>query len=150
MARVVIDATVTTRRSIEDAFAYVADISKHPEWSPKALRIDGLSGPVAKGTHYTSYGWIPGDKEHRNEVEVTELDSPTRMVLVSTEPDGGEFINTFELSSTGSGTSIKRTMDMPKPTGMLGLVFPLILAFVAKPGFNKGVTTLGAKLDAGS
>lgn len=149
MARIVKEWVVTTSRPAEEAFAYLADVSRHPEWSPKPLRVEGPAGPAAKGARFTSYGWVPGDKEHRNEVEVTEVEAPTRLVMVSREP-GGEFVNTFSLSPSGSGTTIRRVMDMPRPGGPLGLVFPLLVALVAVPGVRKGMEKLRANLDAGA
>lgn len=149
MARIVKEWTVTTRRPVEEAFAYLSDLSRHPEWSPKAMRVEGPSGPASAGARFTSYGWVPGDKEHRNEVEVTEADPPSRLVLVSREP-GGEFVNTFELTPSGAGTTIRRVMDMPRPGGPMGLVFPLLVSLVAVPGVAKGMAKLQANLDAGA
>ena len=149
MTRVAITTKVTTKRSVEEAFAYLSDVSRHPEWSPKAMRVEELSGPVQKGTTFTSYGWIPGDKEHRNEVEVTEVDAPTRFQLTSRE-QGENFYNTFTLESTGAGTTITRVMDMPKPGGAIGVLFPLLKATIVQPGVQKGMTMLGAKLDSGA
>lgn len=150
MGRIVKTWTVRANRPVEEVFTYLADVSRHPEWSPKAMRVEDVPGQVAKGTRFTSYGWVPGDKEHRNEVEVTELDPPTRMVLVSREEGGEEFVNTFELTPVGAGTTITRTMDMPKPSGPMGLIFPLAVALVAVPGVQKGMEKLRANLDAGA
>jgi uncharacterized protein YndB with AHSA1/START domain len=149
MARIVKEWVVQTRRPVEEAFAYLSDVSRHPEWSPRPLRVEGPAGPVTTGARFTSYGWVPGDKEHRNEVEVTEVAAPSRLVMVSREP-GGEFVNTFELTPSAAGTTIRRVMDMPKPGGLMGLVFPLAVALVAVPGVRKGMEKLQANLDGGA
>lgn len=149
MKRKVHTWTVSTTRSPEDAFRYLADVSRHGEWSPKPYRVEDLSGPVRKGTTFTSYGWIPGDGEHRNDVEVTELEAPHRLGLRSAEK-GQTFENTFVVESEGSGSRISRTIDLPVPGGFVGAIFPLLFATVIKSGVQKGMNLLGGKLDGGA
>ena len=67
------------RPEAEDVFAYLADVQKHKDWSPKAYRVEGLDGPVRLGTTSTSYGWVPKDPDHRNDVEVTAFEPSTRI-----------------------------------------------------------------------
>src|SRR5438067_5528736 len=129
--RKAINASVRIAKPPEQVFAYVADVSKHGEWSPKPLRIEDMSGPVAKGTTFTSYGTIPGDKNHRNDVEVTEYAPPTRLALRSVEKDQ-HFFNTFEISAEGNESTLTRTMDMPLPGGVLGVVFPLFVPVIRR------------------
>jgi len=51
---------VDVQRSAEETFAYLLDVSKHGEWSPKPFTVEGLSaGPVTQGATFTSYGVIP-------------------------------------------------------------------------------------------
>ena len=128
-------------------FDYVSDVSKHAEWSPKPYRAEGTSGPVDTGDTFTSIGTIPGDKNHRNEVTVTECSPPTRLVLDSVER-GEHFVNTFELEPQGDGTLLTRSTDAPNPPFPLSLVFPLIMAAFIKPDVKKGLNNLKAKLES--
>jgi uncharacterized protein YndB with AHSA1/START domain len=130
--------TVEVNRSPQEVFDYLADVTKHAEWSPKPYRIEGLSGPVGMGTTFTSFGWIPRDKDHRNDVEVTEWNPPSALTLTSTEK-GEKIVNRFVLTPTGSGTRVERTMDMPKPPGVVGAIFPLFLGAFIKPAVQKGM-----------
>ena len=139
--------TVTVNRPRDEVFAYLADISKHGEWSPKPWRQEGFTAPLAVGTKFTSMGVIPGDKEHRGEVECTAYEPPARFVLVAHEGDG-EFVNTYVLSPEGSGTKVEKTLDMAKPPGFLGLVFPLILSAYIKPQVQKGMNQLKQRLES--
>jgi len=146
--RVTATASVDVGKPPADVFAYLCDVSRHGEWSPKAYRVEGLDTgtPVHVGTRYTSYGWLPNDKDHRNEVEVSELVPPARLVLTAT--DGGEsFVSTFELTPSPAGTRVRRVLDMPKPGGILGLVFPVIVAALVKPDVAKGLSKLKANLE---
>ena len=53
--------TITIDRTPEDVFDYLADVSRHAEWSPKPYRVEGTSGPVKVGDTFASIGTIPGD-----------------------------------------------------------------------------------------
>jgi uncharacterized protein YndB with AHSA1/START domain len=138
--------SVSINKSPAEVFAYLSDVSKHAEWSPKPYRVEGTSGPVQAGDTFASVGTIPGDKNHRNEVTVTECSPPNRLVLDSAEK-GQHFINTFELAPEGAGTLLTRSMDAPKPPFPLSLVFPLILSAVIKPDVQKGLNNLKANLE---
>ena len=145
-ARSVATFTTTIDRAPDVVFAYLADVSKHSEWSPKPFRVEGSSGPVSVGDTFTSVGAIPGDKNHRNDVTVTECTAPTRLVLDSKEKEE-HFINTFELEPTNSGTRLTRTMDAPRPPFPLSVVFPLIMAAFIRPDVQKGLGQLKANLE---
>ena len=100
-------------RKPEDVFAYLADVQKHKDWSPKAYRVEGLDGPVQLGTTFTSYGWVPKDADHRNDVEVTAFEPSTRIEFTGREK-GEDFVNTYVLIPEGNATRIDRTLDFPK------------------------------------
>ena len=139
---------VTINRPPADVFAYLSDVSKHAEWSPKPYRVEGTAGPVTAGQTFTSIGVIPGDKDHRNEVTVREVSPPRRLVLDAVEKDQ-HFISTFDVEADGAGTRLTRTMDSPKPGFPISVIFPLIMAFIVKPDVTKGLANLKAVLEPG-
>ena len=140
---------IVINRKPEDVFAYLADVQKHKDWSPKAYRVEGLDGPVQLGTTFTSYGWVPKDADHRNDVEVTAFEPSTRIEFTGREKDE-DFVNTYVLIADGNATRIDRTLDFPKPPGFTGAMFPLILGGFIKPATNKGMKMLKANLEAGA
>ena len=144
--RVLIETAVDIARPPETVFAYLADVAKHGEWSPKPYRVEGLSGPVAQGTTFTSYGWVPGDGDHRNEVEVTTYDPSRVLVLTSSEKDE-KFVNTFTLTPSGDGTRVDRVVDMPRPGGFVGVLFPVLVPLVVRPAVAKGMTLLKKRVE---
>jgi len=144
--RIVATFSTTINRPPDVVFDYIADVSKHSEWSPKPFRAEGTSGPVKTGDTFSSVGTIPGDKNHRNEVTVTECSPPRRLVLDSLEKDE-HFINTFELAADGAGTRVTRIVDAPKPGFPLSVVFPLIMAGFVRPDVNKGLSNLKGILE---
>lgn len=137
------DFTISIEQSPETVFDYLTDVAKHAEWSPKPYRVVDASGPVSAGDTFTSVGTIPGDKNHRNEVKVTECTRPSRLVLDADER-GERFINTFELHPEGEGTRLVRTLDAPAPRFPLSVVFPLLFKTYIRPDVEKGLRNLKA------
>ena len=101
------------------------------------------------GTTFTSYGWVPKDADHRNDVEVTAFDAPRTIEFTGREK-GEDFRNTYVLTTQGGGTRIDRTLDFPKPDGIDGAFFPLVLGGFIKPATNKGMKMLKANLENGT
>ncbi len=148
MTRVIARASIDIARPVEQVFDALADVRGHAAWSPKPYRVEGLheGTPVVQGTRYTSYGWLPNDKDHRNDVEVTELQAPTRLVLTATD-SGEQFVNTFTVTTTSTGSRVERATDMPRPNGLVGLLFPVLLKLLIQPDMTKGLTTLKRTLE---
>jgi hypothetical protein len=66
----------------------------------------------------------------------------------STEP-GAESFNRHVLTPDGHGTRIDRTMELSKPSGFQGVMFPLVMAALIKPGANMGMRMLETNLQKG-
>ena len=137
--------TVTIDRPPAEVFDYLSDVRKHAEWSPKPDRVEGVTAPVTTGDSFTSIGSMPYDKNHRNDVTVSECTAPNRLVLDATEK-GEHFINTFDLTPQNGGTLLTRTMDSPTPGAPLSLIFPLIMKVFISPDVQKGLNNLKANL----
>lgn len=141
--------TVDVRRDAEEVYDYLADFARHAEWSPKPFRVEGLApGPVHSGSTFVSYGVIPGDKEHRNEVEVTDASRPTRLAFTAKEPNGDLFFNTFTITSGTDAARVELQWDIPKPTGFIGFVFPVFLRVYIKPHGQKGLNKMKQNLES--
>ena len=82
-----VTASVHVERPPAEVFDYLADVALHGEWSPKPYRVEGVAAgqQVAADKRFTSFGWLPGDKDHRNDVEVTAVQAPSRRALSSTD-----------------------------------------------------------------
>jgi len=146
-----LNKTVVVQRPPQEVFDYLTQVSRHGEWSPKPWRLEGNPGPLASGTRFTSYGWIPGDKEHRNEVEVTECAPPSRITWETTEEQApGRFVSTYVLTPEGSGTRVDRTFAFPDPTGGIRVIFPVIKGVIIRPTIVKGLNLFKERLESGS
>ena len=138
--------TIDVEVSTEVAFQYLTDIGKYAEWSPKPYRVDPVPAlPLRQGVTFQSYGVVPGDKDHANQVEVTVVDAPRRLVLTCTDK-GEQYVHRFDVEASGRGSRITRTVEAPQPRGLIRLVFPLIFAIFINPEVSKGMSMLKANL----
>jgi uncharacterized protein YndB with AHSA1/START domain len=142
--------TVVVNRPPDEVFAYLADVNRHADWSPKAYRVEGLpDGPIGVGTSFTSYGWVPRDAEHRNEVEVSAYQPPSRIEFTGKER-GEAFVSTFVLTRQAGGTKVERHLDFPKPAGAGGIVFGVLFATFIKPAVQKGMNMMKENVERSS
>ncbi len=74
--------TIQVNAKPEDAFAYVSDLTKHPEWSGTPLKVEAVSdGPAAEGSEYRSVGRMIG-KNFTNDIKVVEYKPSTSSHLL--------------------------------------------------------------------
>lgn len=129
----------------ERAFAYIADWSRQAEWDPNttsSARI-GEGGPDV-GARYALEVKM-GPKAVPMEYRITELQAPSRIVLIG-EGSGvwTEDVITFSESATGTRVDYEAEIKL---SGLLGLAQPLLGR--AFDGIAKGaVTGMKQKLDA--
>ncbi|HUR13953.1 MAG TPA: SRPBCC family protein [Mycobacteriales bacterium] len=134
--------TVTIDAPPEQVWPFIADVSKHSEWSPKAFSAELVSGETGKvGSRYRSRGWVPGEKEHANEVEIVESVPFERLALRS-EDKMGAFNNSYTLRASGTGTEVSHTLVFPPLKGVSALMIPLVFPLVGKPDGRKRMKLL--------
>jgi len=140
--------TVVIDRPLEEVFSFVARPGSEADWSPRTYRAEDISdGPFGVGTRWTSYGRVPGNDNNRNEVEVVEFDEPKRFVLNCSEGDK-LYVHEFAFEPMGSTTTtVKRTIDFPKPGGLTGAAYPTVMKTIVRPGVQKGMDLLKARLE---
>jgi uncharacterized protein YndB with AHSA1/START domain len=141
--------TVTVNRPPEVVFAYLTDMSRHGEWSPRPYSIEpvGGEGRATVGARFRSVGSVPGDKHHENDVEITRVEPPTRFSLTAYEK-GQPFKHDFVLTPVAEGTRVERTVDSPEPAGFVRLIYPLIWPLIIKPSVQKDLDSFKAKCEA--
>src|SRR4051795_7194654 len=89
------EGTAVGDRPIEEGFAFLADGTNDPKFSPRVLEIaKATDGPVGVGTVFKSTVKDAGMKTKR-EFEITAFDAPTRIRWaersknIVTAPEGG-------------------------------------------------------------
>ena len=112
---------------------WIADITKHSQWSPKPFEAKLTSGVIgAVGSTYSTVGFVPpAEKDHKNEVTITEV-VPNRKIVFKSHDENGYFTNTFTLQSEGSGTTVTFQHDFPRMKGMGMILVPLLVPIVGK------------------
>ena len=131
MAQVI--ASQLINAPIDAVWPWVSDITKHSKWSPKPYSVElvsGTSGTV--GSKYRSVGFVPpADKNHQNEVVLTEI-TPNSKVVFTAHDANGYFLNTFKLESVGQSTLVTFQHDFPKMKGPARILLPLLLPLTGK------------------
>jgi uncharacterized protein YndB with AHSA1/START domain len=139
--------TVTIDAKREVVWPWVADLSKHADWSPKPYRIEWLEGePNAVGSRFHSVGEIPGDKHHENEGHVTENQPHTRFTFRSSDPQG-EYAHTYDLTPNGDGTDVTHRIEFVKMHGIAAVLLPPIFALSGKPQSRRRMEVLKQKVE---
>lgn len=139
---------VTIDAPPEAVWSWVADMSTHPQWSPKPYTMEWISGePNQVGSRYRSVGVIPGDKDHQNEGEILTADKPTRFAFRA-DDNGGAFSNDFELQAVGEGsTEVTHSLQFPQMKGMAAVLLPILFPLTGKPQIRKRMQMLKAKVE---
>lgn len=141
--------TVTVAAPPEAVWPWVGDLDRHAEWSPRPFEVSLVSGePGAVGSRYRSAGWVPGDKHHVNEVEITESVPPSRLALESRE-ELGTFHSTYDLRTVDAGTEVTFHLVFPPLRGAAAALVPILFPLVGKPDIRKRMQLLKAKVEAG-
>ena len=148
MTTVVRTHRVLVNAPLQQAFDYVSDLTRHPEWSGGELKIEALTpGPVAVGKEHRSRGEVAIQKERPNTVRVSAYEPPHKFGFVANDPDFGDVSHVFTFTKQDEGILIERAMTLSlNPIIAFGFRF-LIYPFVGRPSMNKSLARLKKKLE---
>ncbi len=134
---------------LQQAFDYVSDLTRHPEWSGGELKIEALTpGPIAVGKEYRSRGEVAVQKDRPNTVRVSVYEPPHKFEFIANDPDFGDVSHVFTFTQQSGGVLIERAMTVSlNPIIALGFRF-LIYPFVGRPSMNKSLAKLKEKLES--
>lgn len=146
MATFSISSSIRINVPPEEAFAYVADLTRHGEWNP-GLRVTAISdGSIIVGSRFQSVGHIFGREIH-DDLRVTEYQPPVRFAFFVKSGFGGEELtHEFMLQPKDSGTLITRTASATVSL-LLKLLAPILAAFGIRSEMTKSMERLKAKLE---
>jgi carbon monoxide dehydrogenase subunit G len=121
------EGTAVIERPVDEVFAFLADGTNDPKFSPRVLEIAKTTdGPPGVGTVYRSTVKDAGMKTKR-EFELTEFEPPKKIRWAErssnlvTAPEGG-----YDLAPEGSGTRL-RVYNVLEGHGLGKLLAPLAL-----------------------
>jgi len=135
--------------SPEQAFDYVSDVSRHPEWAnPNAkMRMDPVSGGTPHlGAKYRSQA-VFIRKPVSADLEITKLERPARFAYSVAHHQQGKkdvhYENTFTFTRADGGTLIEKTLGSDGNPIVLFLAYPAI-----RGDAMKSLRNLKAKLES--
>ena len=120
---------VDIAQPVEKVFARFADLERSPEWAAPVIERRQLTdGPVAVGTKFHAIDQFPGRRVEFT-VEITEFEENQRIAAAWHEPMSGGW--DAASSAIDGGTRLDMNAEM-NPTGLMGLVFPLLQGWAKK------------------
>ncbi len=138
--------SIVTKASPEAAYDYVADITRHPEWSPDNMKMEPVAaGPVGVGSQFKAVGNLVG-RPNASTLQVIALDKPRRFSFKAVDGNS-EWIHEFLFSEVPEGTRIDRHVTAVRTPPGFGILFTLLEPFVVRPGNNKSMGMLRDRLD---
>lgn len=138
---------VTVNAPAERVFAYIADLTRHPEWAGNPLEVRSTSdGPLGVGASFESKGRQLGS--HTDAITITEYDPP-RTLAFEVRGDAGHTRNWFTLSASGAATSLTKGFANLKPVLPLRFMYPGLALLVPK-GLRKDLTAIKSRIESGA
>jgi uncharacterized protein YndB with AHSA1/START domain len=139
---------VTIDAPPEKVWPLVGDLDRQGEWSPKPYRVEWVSGePNAVGSAFRSIGWLPQEKEHVMD-GVVKANERGKIFEVTTHDDKEEWTNRYELTPTGSGTTVTKTVIWPPLTGVKAAARSAVFSLYVNGAMRKGLAMLKQKAEA--
>jgi hypothetical protein len=125
MSIAVVDGTVEIRRSSEDVFDYVTDISREFEWNPRTKRVAKLTeGPIGVGTRWEGE-WVEGDPML---IDYVAFDRPANWRSIG-RSRGLLVASDGRVEPTRNGARLTLRVELA-PRGGLLMIAPLLCLFL--------------------
>ena len=145
MPKVTLSASTTINAKPDVVFAYVADLTKHGEWSANQLSIEAVStSPAIIGNQYRSTAVVRGIT-FLSELRVTDYQAPVLFGFAG-QDQTGIFLHRFTFTPSNNGTRVVRqiefTLSLTEWFSFLLLYFP-----VRRPALNKSLLLLKQRLE---
>lgn len=148
MTTVVRTSQVLVRSSLQKAFDYVSDLTRHPEWSGGELKIEATTpGPIAVGKEYRSRGEVAVQKARPNTVQITDYEPPHRFGFAASDPDFGKVMHQFSFTEQAGDVLIQRIMTVNLHP-LVAIAFRLfVYPLIGRPSMKKSMARLKDRLE---
>lgn len=139
---------ILVKASLESAFDYVSDLTRHPEWSGAELKIEAVTpGPIAVGKEYFSTGEVAVQKDRPNTVRISSYEPTRKFGFISNDPDFGDVSHVFTFTEQDGGVLIERAMTVNlNPIVAFGFRF-FVYPLIGHPSMEKSLEKLKEKLE---
>ena len=137
---------ISTSAKPEAVFAYIADLTLHPEWNGH-LHVTALTpGEIQVGSKYHSVGKTLNEDRH-NEISVTAYQPPSIFSFIAIDPDFKDITHEFKLTPQNGGTLVERTITVHMSPMMAILWNLLLFPLINKRENNHSMAALKGQLD---
>ena len=138
--------SIVANTTPEAAYAYVADITTHPVWSPDSMKVESLQpGAPAVGSKYKAEAHLV-NKSNLSVVEITAM-SPNRSVTFTATDSTSLFQHEFVFTRQNGATRIDRNVTPMKTTLFFKIISPVLEPLVVRPGSMKCLGLLKDRLE---
>ena len=139
---------ITINAPAEKVFAYLADITRHREWSKgeHKLQVEKTSeGPIGQGATFRSVGYQFGRNE--DTVTITEY-VPSQRIVFQANGRVGLARHAFEIAPTDGAVRVTKSFDIVNGEFPFTIMYPLVARRFYWPGALKGdLERIKAKLE---
>jgi hypothetical protein len=138
---------ISTSAKPETAFAYISDLTRHPEWNDH-LHITALTpGEIKVGSEYHSVGKTLYEDRH-NDIHVTAYQAPTIFSFVAHDPDFKDITHEFKISPQAGGSLVERTITVHMSPMMAFLWNLVLFPLINKRENYRSMAALKAQLES--
>ena len=137
---------ISTNAKLEAAFAYISDITRHPEWNDHLHVMALTQGDIKVGSEYHSVGRTLYEDRH-NDIRITAYQPPTLFSFVARDPDFKDITHEFKISPQNGGSLVERTITV-HISPMMAFLWNLVLfPLINKRENNRSMGALKAQLE---
>jgi len=137
---------ILTSAKPDIAFAYISDLTRHPEWNAHLLVQALTDGEIQFGSTYHSVGKTLNEDRH-NDIRVTAHQPPSIFSFVATDPDFNDITHEFRLTPQEPGTLVERTITVHMSPMMAILWKLLLFPLINKRENNRSMAALKTQLE---
>ena len=139
--------TVDISAPIEQVYAYVTDLKRHPEWSNNKMEITVHDEPIAVGTTFETA--IKAFGKETASCKVTEMQPPTRFVYECDNKMSGYWRWTMTLEPIAGGTRLHHLAEGLKTPTWFNVMQAVTFPLVGKKMMTHGLDNIKACIEAG-
>lgn len=139
--------SVDINAPVEQVWAYVTDLKRHPEWSNNTMemRVDGDT--VGVGTTFETSVKAFGTETSKG--RVTEMQAPARFVYECDTSTSGLWRWTMTLEPIAGGTRLRHKAEGLRVPGWFKVVQPMMFPFIGKKMQTHGLQNIKTRVEAG-
>jgi uncharacterized protein YndB with AHSA1/START domain len=136
--------------SAEEVYAYLADLSRHPEWADQPMTVEHVSGPASgPGATYRTHVDIDLPVGHKKEdatVVVVDAVAAKRVAFEATGSDG-HYRWTIDLTAQGATTHVEQRVERLDGPVWIKVVQPLMWKALGAKMVDNGLANLKDRVE---